>query len=255
MSYPMNIGEAAQAAGLTPKMIRDYEALGLIPQASRTESGYRQYTKRDVDMLRFIRQARSMSFSIKQVEQLLSLWSDTERESSDVKALAQAQLAELDRKIAELASMKAALEQIASSCPGDHTADCPILTKLSGNAAPAALSGERRRRQMPARAHSRRAPANGEAASYAGLLAWSQTLKGGLGASRLAQARRARPPPVTLTLTWGARRTTVASIRDLILAARCASEATSLGLRRHLDDAVVRVEKAFAPLNDRAVDL
>src|SRR3982750_1834841 len=77
VSYPMNIGEAAQAAGLTPKMIRDYEALGLIPQASRTESGYRQYTKRDVDMLRFIRQARSMSFSIKQVEQLLSLWSDT----------------------------------------------------------------------------------------------------------------------------------------------------------------------------------
>jgi Cu(I)-responsive transcriptional regulator len=104
VSYPMNIGEAAQAAGLTPKMIRDYEALGLIPQASRTENGYRQYTKRDVDMLRFIRQARSMSFSIKQVEQLLSLWSDSERESSDVKALAQAQMAELDRKIAELAS-------------------------------------------------------------------------------------------------------------------------------------------------------
>ena len=99
MSYPMNIGEAAQAAGLTAKMIRDYEALGLIPQASRTESGYRQYTKRDVDMLRFIRQARSMSFSIKQVEQLLSLWSDTQRESSHVKALAQAQMAELDRKI------------------------------------------------------------------------------------------------------------------------------------------------------------
>ena len=105
MSYPMNIGEAAQAAGLTAKMIRDYEALGLIPQASRTESGYRQYTKRDVDMLRFIRQARSMSFSIKQVEQLLSLWSDAQRESGDVKALAQAQVAELDRKMAELASM------------------------------------------------------------------------------------------------------------------------------------------------------
>jgi len=182
VSYPMNIGEAAQAAGLTAKMIRDYEALGLIPPASRTESGYRQYTKRDVDMLRFIRQARSMSFSIKQVEQLLSLWSDTERESSDVKALAQAQMAELDRKIAELASMKAALEQIASGCPGDHTSDCPILTKLSGNAAPAALSGERRQPQVRATAHSRRVPAQRVAASYAGLMAWSQTLKGGLAA-------------------------------------------------------------------------
>ena len=179
MSYPMNIGEAAQAAGLTPKMIRDYEALGLIPQASRTESGYRQYTKHDVDMLRFIRQARSMSFSIKQVQQLLSLWSDSERESGDVKALAHAQMAELDRKIAELAGMKAALEQIAASCPGDHTSDCPILTKLSANAAPAALSSERRQRQMPARAHGR-VPAHRESTSYAGLLAWSQTLKGGL---------------------------------------------------------------------------
>jgi MerR family copper efflux transcriptional regulator len=181
----MNIGEAAQAAGLTAKMIRDYEALGLIPPASRTESGYRQYTKRDVDMLRFIRQARSMSFSITQVEQLLSLWSDTERESSDVKALAQAQMAELDRKIAELAGMKAALEQIASSCPGDDTADCPILSKLSGSAAPPALSSEgRHRQQAPPSARGRLLPARRAAASYAGLLAWSQTLKGGLAAHR-----------------------------------------------------------------------
>jgi len=179
----MNIGEAAQAAGLTAKMIRDYEALGLIPQASRTENGYRQYTKRDVDMLRFIRQARSMSFSIKQVEQLLSLWSDAQRESGDVKALAQAQVAELDRKMAELASMKAALEQIAASCPGDHTPDCPILSKLSGSAAPPALSSERRPRPTPA--HTRalsRVPARREAPVYAGLLAWSRGLNGALAA-------------------------------------------------------------------------
>jgi MerR family transcriptional regulator, copper efflux regulator len=182
VSYPMNIGEAAQAAGLTPKMIRDYESLGLIPQASRTESGYRQYTKRDVDMLRFIRQARSMSFSIKQVGRLLSLWSDAQRESRDVKALAQAQMAELDRKMAELASMKAALEQIASSCPGDHTADCPILTQLSANAAPAALSSGRRQPPVPASARGRRVPAHREPTSYAGLLAWSHTLKSGLTA-------------------------------------------------------------------------
>lgn len=182
MSYPMNIGEAAQAAGLTAKMIRDYESLGLVPQASRTESGYRQYTKRDVDMLRFIRQARSMSFSIKQIEQLLSLWSDTQRESRDVKALAHAQMAELDRKMAELASMKASLEQVVSGCPGDHTADCPILSKLSGSAAPAALSSERRQPPIAKRAHVRRVTGQREAASYAGLLAWSQTFNGGLAA-------------------------------------------------------------------------
>lgn len=177
MSYPMNIGEAAQAAGLTAKMIRDYEALGLIPQASRTESGYRQYTKRDVEMLRFIRQARSMSFSIKQVEQLLSLWSDTRRESRDVKALAHEPMAELDRKMAELASMKTSLEQIVSSCPGDDRADCPILSKLSDYAAPAALSNERRQRPMPA--YARR-----EAPSYAGLAAWSRALNGGFAAQQ-----------------------------------------------------------------------
>jgi DNA-binding transcriptional MerR regulator len=82
MSHPVNIGEAAQAAGLTAKMIRDYEAVGFIPQASRTENGYRQYAERDVDMLRFIRQARSMSFSTKQAEQLLSLWCDPRREAA-----------------------------------------------------------------------------------------------------------------------------------------------------------------------------
>jgi Cu(I)-responsive transcriptional regulator len=182
MSYPMNIGEAAQAAGLTAKMIRDYEALGLIPQASRTESGYRQYTKRDIDMLRFIRQARSMSFSIKQVEQLLSLWTDTQRESRDVKALAEAQMAELDRKVRELASMKSCLEQIVSSCPGDDTADCPILSKLSGSAAPFGLSGERRQPATPRRERLRRVPGHAETPAYAGLLAWSQTLKGDVAA-------------------------------------------------------------------------
>ena len=184
MSYPMNIGEAAQATGLSAKMIRDYEGLGLIPPASRTENGYRQYTKRDLDMLCFIRQARSMSFSIKQVEQLLSLWSDTQRESRDVKAIAQAQMAELDRKMAELACMKDALEQIASRCPGDLTADCPILSKLSVGTAPAALSSARRQRPVPPTAHGRRAPAQRAPASYAGLLAWSQTLERGLAGSQ-----------------------------------------------------------------------
>ena len=155
MSYPMNIGQAAQAAGLTAKMIRDYEALALIPQARRTDAGYRLYTQRDVEMLRFIRQARSMNFSIKQIEQLLALWGDTRRESRDVKAIAQAHLAELDRKMAELASMKASLEQLASRCPGDETAHCPILSELSGDAEPAAsfiqASAPRSTARLPSR--------------------------------------------------------------------------------------------------------
>ena len=182
MSYPMNIGQAAQAAGLTAKMIRDYEALALIPQASRTDAGYRQYTRRDVEMLRFIRQARSMNFSIKQVEQLLALWSDTRRESRDVKAIAQAHMAELDRKMTELASMKASLEQLASRCPGDETAHCPILSELSGDAEPAASLIQARQRPTPMRVRARSVTAGREVPSYQGLLAWSQALEGGLTA-------------------------------------------------------------------------
>ena len=182
MSFPMNIGQAAQAAGLTAKMIRDYEALALIPRASRTDAGYRQYSRRDVEMLRFIRQARSMNFSIKQVERLLALWSDTRRESRDVKAVAQAHIAELDRRMAELASMKASLERIASRCPGDDTADCPILRTLSADAAAPALPSPSAPR--PARVRARPRPASGrqEAGAYAGLLAWSQALHGGAAA-------------------------------------------------------------------------
>jgi Cu(I)-responsive transcriptional regulator len=130
----MNIGEAALAAGVTAKMIRNYESLGLIAEASRTDAGYRQYTGRDVTVLRFIRHSRSMGFSIKQIQQLLGLWADTQRESRNVKALARGQIADLDRKMAEMAQMKAALEQIAAACHGDHRADCPILDTLSRDA-------------------------------------------------------------------------------------------------------------------------
>ena len=179
MSYPMNIGQAAQAAGLTAKMIRDYEALGLIPQASRTDAGYRQYTQRDVELLRFIGQARSMNFSIKQVEQLLAMWSDPTRESRDVKAIVQAHVAELDRKMAELASMKASLEEIATRCPGDETAHCPILSKLSGDAEPAALASRPTQRPAAVRPRARATTERPEVPSYSGLVAWSQALNGG----------------------------------------------------------------------------
>jgi len=183
MSYPMNIGQAAQAAGLTAKMIRDYEALGLIPQASRTESGYRQYTQRDVEMLRFIRQARSMNFSIKQIEQLLALWSDRRRESREVKAIVRAHMAELDRKMAELATMRASLEEIATRCPGDESAQCPILSKLSGDAQPVVALSQPRQRSAALRPRAHGMTARREVPSYAGLVAWSQSLNGGLTAN------------------------------------------------------------------------
>ena len=176
MSYPMNIGEAAQAAGLTAKMIRHYEGLAMIPQPSRTDAGYRQYSRRDVEMFRFIRLARSMGFSIKQVERLLSLWADTSRESREVKALAHEHLAELDRKMAELASMKASLERIAADCPGDERGDCPILSDLSGDAPAPTLRSRPTQRVERVRAASRSVADRPEAASYAGLVAWSQGL-------------------------------------------------------------------------------
>jgi MerR family copper efflux transcriptional regulator len=140
MSYPMNIGEAAQAAGVTAKMIRHYEGMGLIPEASRTDAGYRQYAAREVEILRFIRQSRSMGFSMKDIAQLLELSANKNRESREVKALARQHIAELDRKMQELAQMKAALEQLASGCHGDHRAACPILEELSNPSAPASAA-------------------------------------------------------------------------------------------------------------------
>lgn len=177
MAYPMNIGEAAQAAGVTAKMIRHYESLGLIAQASRSDGGYRQYGPRDVSVLRFIRQSRSMGFSIKQIEQLLGLWADARRESREVMALARAHLAELDRKMAEMAGMKAALQHLAQGCHGDERPDCPILGRLSGeSAAPAPLA-----KAAPARPRRAPRPAGHreDSSPHGGLMAWMQGLNRG----------------------------------------------------------------------------
>jgi Cu(I)-responsive transcriptional regulator len=127
----MNISEAAAAAGVTPKMIRHYESLGLIPAAERTESGYRLYAKRDVDMLRFVRQGRALGFSIPQIDALLRLWRDDHRESRAVKEVARAQLAELQQRRRELEEMTATLEALVEECAGDERASCPILKQLS----------------------------------------------------------------------------------------------------------------------------
>lgn len=131
----MNIGEAAGASGVSAKMIRHYEGLSLLPAARRTESGYRQYDQSDLHTLRFIRHSRDLGFSLTEIAELLSLWQNRRRPSSQVKALAQAHIKELEQKTAELLAMKAALEHFVHSCHGDDRPECPILEGLAGAAA------------------------------------------------------------------------------------------------------------------------
>lgn len=127
----LNIGQASDASGVSAKMIRHYESIGLIPPAHRTDSGYRLYGESDVHMLQFIRNARDLGFSIPQIGTLLELWNDRGRPSAEVKRLACAHIDELDEKIRGLQAMKATLEQLASHCHGDHRPDCPILSGLA----------------------------------------------------------------------------------------------------------------------------
>lgn len=131
----MNIGQVAQASSVSAKMIRHYESIGLIRESRRTLAGYRQYHERDVHLLRFIRRARDLGFSLDQIRQLLSLWDDPERASADVKRLTDAHIADLDARIAALTDMRSTLVALARACHGDHRPDCPILQGLA--AAPA----------------------------------------------------------------------------------------------------------------------
>jgi len=131
----MNIGGAAKASGVSAKMIRHYESVGLFPEAVRTDSGYRQYTDREVNTLRFVRQARDLGFSIEQIRELLGLWQNRRRPSRQVKALAQAHIQELEQKLEELRTMKATLEHLVHCCHGDDRPDCPILETLANGAA------------------------------------------------------------------------------------------------------------------------
>lgn len=129
----MNIGEAARTSGVPAKTIRYYESIGLIPAASRSESGYRSFGQVDIDTLRFVQRSRSLGFSVKDVARLLDLWRDRSRASSHVKALATEQIGEIDRKIAELRSMRDTLQHLAEQCHGDHRPDCPILDGIAGD--------------------------------------------------------------------------------------------------------------------------
>ena len=129
----MKIGEASTRAGVSQRMIRHYEKIGLIPAASRRESGYRDYDERDVHTVRFIGRSRDLGFGIDEIRQLLALWHDRSRSSADVKALALTRAAELRRKARELDQMRLALEHLAKSCHGDERADCPIIQELESS--------------------------------------------------------------------------------------------------------------------------
>ena len=127
----MNIGKASQATGVTAKMIRYYESIGLLRPAGRSDSGYRRYGEQDLHVLAFIKRSRDLGFSLEEVGKLLALWQDRERASADVKALALAHVDELNRKIAELSALRDTLSDLVQHCQGDHRPDCPILKELA----------------------------------------------------------------------------------------------------------------------------
>ena len=132
---PLNIGQAATQSGVSAKMIRHYESLGLLREARRTAAGYRVYDESDVHTLRFVRRARDLGFSMSDIERLLGLWQNRRRASADVRKIAQRHIADLDRKISELQEMRRTLEHLVHHCRGDHRPECPILDDLADEAA------------------------------------------------------------------------------------------------------------------------
>ncbi|OGB02061.1 MAG: Cu(I)-responsive transcriptional regulator [Burkholderiales bacterium RIFCSPHIGHO2_12_FULL_61_11] len=130
-SGPINIGQAAALSGVSAKMIRHYESLSLLPPVRRTDAGYRQYGNGQVHTLRFIHRARALGFSMMEIAELLRLWQNKHRASADVKRIALAHVADLERRIAEMQAMRKTLTQLAHCCQGDHRPDCPILTELA----------------------------------------------------------------------------------------------------------------------------
>lgn len=131
----MNIGAAAKASGLSAKMIRYYESIGLLHAASRSDNGYRHYSPQDLQQLAFIKRARDLGFTLEEVGKLLALWQDRERASADVKALATEHIAELERKISALVSLRNSLNELVTCCHGDQRPDCPIIKALASGGA------------------------------------------------------------------------------------------------------------------------
>jgi len=132
----VRIGDAASRSGVPAKTIRYYESSGLIRSATRGANGYRDYSERDVQILRFIQRARRLGFAIRDVARLLELWDDTSRTSADVKALAAEQLAEVQLRIQELESIRDNLMHLMHACHGDDRPDCPIIDQLATGETP-----------------------------------------------------------------------------------------------------------------------
>jgi len=126
----MNIGQVAEASGVSAKMIRHYEEIGVIPKISRTLSGYRHYSETDVHLLRFVRQARDLGFSMEQIKMLVGLWRNKRRKSSEVKKLALEHVESLETKIRQLSEMSKTLKHLAHCCHGDERPECPILDSM-----------------------------------------------------------------------------------------------------------------------------
>ena len=136
-SWPVPIGVAARRAGISARMVRHYESLGLVKGVARTDSGYRQYTEADVHALHFIRRSRDLGFSMEEIAELLGLWHDRSRASSQVKRIAQQHIDDLSERIAQMQAMQRSLQTLVSCCKGNDRPDCPILDDLaSGQAEP-----------------------------------------------------------------------------------------------------------------------
>lgn len=184
MTHSMNIGEAAEAAGVSAKMIRHYEQIGLVAAAARTDSGYRQYSQRDVSVLRFILQSRRLGFSMQQIADLLGLWSNRRRASRKVKEVAQQHLADLEEKMRKIAEMKAALERLVTSCHGSDDPHCAILEELAVDSPappePGSIGTQPLRKGSP-REHRPAAKSSGSSTSHVDLMAWTRQAHSGRG--------------------------------------------------------------------------
>jgi MerR family gold-responsive transcriptional activator of gol and ges genes len=139
----MNIGQAAKASGVNAKLIRHYEAIGIIPKASRSEAGYRRYSENDVHTLAFVRRARTLGFSMKEIKKLVSLWRNRTRKSSEVKNLTMTHIKDLEVKIRDLEAMRSALVKLSKNCHGDDRPSCPIIEDLSSNAMIESITDEK----------------------------------------------------------------------------------------------------------------
>jgi len=140
-AWPVSIGHAAALSGISAKMVRHYESLGLLPRVARTDSGYRQYGEADVHTLRFIKRARDLGFAMAEIAELVTLWQNRRRTSANVKRIAQKHMAELAVRIDAMQAMQRTLQRLLHHCHGDERPDCPILDDLAGQATAGRAAG------------------------------------------------------------------------------------------------------------------